>query len=52
MAQPKYKELYNHATSIISELLRENRRLQLLIDELQGGTCDYCIHNDCLECEE
>lgn len=32
----KYKEAYNHATSIIAELLKENRVLQLLIDELQG----------------
>jgi len=34
--RPKYKELYDNAVSIIAELLRENRDLQLLIDELQG----------------
>jgi len=27
----KYKEAYNHATSIIAELQRENRRLKQLV---------------------
>jgi len=28
---PKYKEMYNHANSIIVELQRENRRLKQLV---------------------
>jgi hypothetical protein len=27
----KYKEAYNHATSVIAELHRENRKLKLLL---------------------
>ena len=27
----KYKEAYNHATSVIAELQRENRRLKQLV---------------------
>ena len=34
---PKYKEMYDHATSIIVELQRENRRLNELIEILNNN---------------
>lgn len=58
----KYKEAYNHATSIIAELQRENRRLKQLVAVAIKQKMDY--HNGhvihvrkddtvrCLTCEE
>jgi hypothetical protein len=35
--RPKYKELYDHAVSIIAELQRDILRQQRLIDDLLSG---------------
>ena len=37
MARPKYKDMFNHATSIIAELQREILRQRRLIDDLLSG---------------
>jgi len=52
----KYKTLYHDAMDYAGRLHLEIKELKLEIKqlklELAGGSCDYCIHNDCLECVE
>jgi len=37
----KYKEAYNHATSIIAELERENRKLKQLVEIALAQKFDF-----------